>query len=236
MDETKHVVIFGLSLVIAAGLLGSQLSGAALDFKAQDRTVTVKGLAEREVPADIAIWPISFQDASDDLNALYKSLDQKTGIVREFLKSRGFSADEISIAPPSVNDLQARGYGHQESRFRYTATAIVTLYSKQVDKVRAAMSDALELGRLGVAVTGENYQARPEFLFTQLNAIKPKMIEQATRNAREAGEKFADDSGSELGKIRRAQQGLFTISDRDSTTPYIKQVRVVSTIEYTLID
>ena len=236
MDETKHVVIFGLSLVIAAGLLGSQLSGAALDFKAQDRTVTVKGLAEREVPADIAIWPISFQDASDDLNALYKSLDQKTGIVREFLKSRGFSADEISIAPPSVNDLQARGYGHQESRFRYTATAIVTLYSKQVDKVRAAMSDALELGRLGVAVTGENYQARPEFLFTQLNAIKPEMIEQATRNAREAGEKFADDSGSELGKIRRAQQGLFTISDRDSTTPYIKQVRVVSTIEYTLID
>ena len=236
MDETKHVVIFGLSLVIAAGLLGSQLSGAALDFKAQDRTVTVKGLAEREVPADIAIWPISFQDASDDLNALYKSLDQKTGIVREFLKSRGFSADEISIAPPSVNDLQARGYGHKESRFRYTATAIVTLYSKQVDKVRAAMSDALELGRLGVAVTGENYQARPEFLFTQLNAIKPEMIEQATRNAREAGEKFADDSGSELGKIRRAQQGLFTISDRDSTTPYIKQVRVVSTIEYTLID
>lgn len=236
MDETKHVVIFGLSLVIAAGLLGSQLAGAALDFKAQDRTVTVKGLAEREVPADIAIWPISFQDASNDLNALYQSLEQKTGIVREFLTQRGFSGDEISVAPPSVNDLQARGYGREDSRFRYTATATVTLYSKQVDAVRAAMSDALELGRLGVAVTGENYQARPEFLFTQLNEIKPEMIEQATRNAREAGEKFAEDSGSELGKIRRAQQGLFTISDRDSTTPYIKQVRVVSTIEYTLVD
>ena len=91
-------------------------------------------------------------------------------------------------------------------------------------------------GRRGVAVTGENYQAQPQFLFTELNDIKPEMIEQATRNAREAAEKFADDSGSELGKIRQAQQGLFSISDRDSTTPYIKRVRVVSTIEYTLSD
>ena len=223
MDETKHVAIFGISLILAAGLLGSQLAGAALDFKALDRTVTVKGLAERDVPANIAIWPISFQDASNDLGELYESLQAKTAIIREFLLQRGFDADEISVAPPSVNDLQARSYG-------------VTLYSDQVEAVRAAMAEALELGRRGVAVTGENYQAQPQFLFTELNDIKPEMIEQATRNAREAAEKFADDSGSELGKIRQAQQGLFSISDRDSTTPYIKRIRVVSTIEYTLSD
>lgn len=236
MDETKHVAIFGISLILAAGLLGSQLAGAALDFKALDRTVTVKGLAERDVPANIAIWPISFQDASNDLGELYESLQAKTAIIREFLLQRGFDADEISVAPPSVNDLQARSYGGDQARFRYTATAVVTLYSDQVEAVRAAMAEALELGRRGVAVTGENYQAQPQFLFTELNDIKPEMIEQATRNAREAAEKFADDSGSELGKIRQAQQGLFSISDRDSTTPYIKRIRVVSTIEYTLSD
>jgi hypothetical protein len=94
----------------------------------------------------------------------------------------------------------------------------------------------VELGKQGIAISGEDYQSRTEFLFTELNSIKPAMIEEATENARQVAEKFAQDSSSRLGKIRRAQQGQFSISDRDNNTPYIKKVRVVSTLEYYLSD
>ena len=120
--------------------------------------------------------------------------------------------------------------------FRYAATAVVTLYTGKVEAVRSAMAKLVELGKQGIAISGQDYQTRTEFLFTELNSIKPAMIEEATRNARQVAEKFAQDSNSRLGKIRRAQQGQFSISDRDSNTPYIKKVRVVSTLEYYLSD
>ena len=112
----------------------------------------------------------------------------------------------------------------------------MTVYSKNVDKVRAAMSSLIDLGKKGVAIYGEDYRNQTQFLFTGLNDLKPGMIEEATKNARAVAEKFAQDSDSELGKIKSALQGQFTISDRDATTPYIKNVRVVSTVEYYLSD
>jgi hypothetical protein len=98
------------------------------------------------------------------------------------------------------------------------------------------MSKIIELGKQGIAISQQDYQSRTEFLFTNLNAYKPVMIEEATKNAREVAEKFAQDSHSKLGKIKKASQGQFSISDRDESTPHIKKIRVVSTIEYYLSD
>ena len=138
--------------------------------------------------------------------------------------------------PPSIVDKQAQSYGDSNVRFRYSATGIVTLYTSKVATVREANSHLTDLGKQGVTVTSDEYQAKAEFIFNGLNDIKPDMVEEATRNARVVAEKFAADSASVLGKIKTARQGQFSISDRDSNTPHIKKVRIVSTIEYYLTD
>lgn len=210
---------------------------AALDVKSLERTVEVKGLAEREVPADTVIWPISYQVASNDLNELYESIAQKNELIRRFLADHGLDLTEVSASTPDVVDRYAQAWGNTaEIEFRYVATAAVTLYSHDVETVRKAMSDVIALGRNGIPLSGAQYGNQVQFLFTQLNEVKPDMLEEATVNARAAAVKFAEDSKSTLGKIRRADQGIFTISDRDSTTPHIKKVRIVSTIEYYLSD
>ena len=227
-----------LGLLLAIGLVGGawQLGRALVSFKQLDRSVVVKGLAEREVPADLAIWPLSFAEADNDVANLYRNLERKNAQLVEFLKAAGFDDKEIGSSAPSVVDKQAREYGGDDrSPFRYTGRATVTVYSTDVERVRATMSRVGELGQAGIAIGGD-HGARPEFLFTGLNAIKPEMIEEATRNAREAAEKFARDSGSNLGKIRRASQGQFSIDDRDANTPHIKKLRVVSTVDYYLVD
>lgn len=228
-----------LGVFIFAGLLGLgyQLADGFLEAKALERTVTVKGLSEREVPADIAIWPIKYNQADNDLVALYAAIERHNGLIVEFLKQRGFGDDEISVSVPAIVDRQAQAYGgEQNARFRYAATSSITVYSTDVDQVRATMNDLVELGKQGLAIAGQDYEARTQFLFTGLNALKPEMIEEATRNAREVAGKFAQDSASTLGKIKTASQGQFSIEDRDSNTPHIKKVRVVSTVEYYLSD
>ena len=238
-DRGSVAAAFVLGALLGAGLLGLGwfVTQGFVDFKARERTVTVKGLSEREVPADVAIWPIRFSEAGDDLVALYASVEKNNARVVEFLRSRGFTDAEISAAAPAIVDREAQGYGRDQGpRFRYTATSSLTVYSTQVDKVRAAMNDLVELGKQGLALSGQDYEARTQFLFTRLNELKPAMIEEATRNAREVASRFAKDSESTLGKIRSASQGQFSIEDRDSNTPYVKKVRVVSTVEYYLSD
>lgn len=215
----------------AAAWLGGE---ALLSFRQLERTVTVKGLAEREVPANQVIWPVRFAEAGNDLGGLYATMADHTEKVVDFLREQGFSEEEISPSAPSVTDRQAQDWGDSGSRYRYSASAVITVYTTEVDRVRRAQRSLLELGRQGVALTTEGYQAQAEYLFTDLNALKPAMVEEATRNAREVAEKFAHDSGSRLGRIRTASQGQFSIADRDSNTPHVKRVRVVSTIEYYL--
>ncbi|MEZ5650526.1 MAG: SIMPL domain-containing protein [Burkholderiaceae bacterium] len=227
-----------LGLLIALGLaLAAWLHGrAAVEFRMLERTVTVKGLAEREVGADVVIWPIRFTAASNQLEELYQRLEADTTKVREFLIGAGIGADAISASPPAVTDKLAQAYGNNESvGLRYVANRAVTVYSNDIDKVRSAMLRLVDLGMRGVTLSGD-YESRPQFLYTGLNDIKPAMIEAATREARAVGEKFAADSDSRLGKIRRASQGQFSIEDRDQNTPHIKRVRVVSTVEYYLAD
>ena len=126
--------------------------------------------------------------------------------------------------------------GNQPVELRYTASQTITVYSNDIDKVRGAMPKLTELGKMGIVFSQNNYDAQVEYIFSRLNDVKPKMIEESTTNARSVAEKFATDSQSRLGKIKKATQGQFSINNRDKNTPYIKQVRVVSTIEYYLAD
>lgn len=230
---------FVLGVLLCAGLigLGYYLADGFLQAKALERTVTVKGLSERDLPADVAIWPIKFTVADNDLVALYATVEKHIALIVDFLKQNGFADTEIGVSVPAIVDRQAQAYGDNgDAKFRYTATSSISVYSQNVGQVRETMNKLVDLGKQGLAIAGQDYEARTQFLFTKLNDIKPAMIEEATRNAREVATKFAQDSDSKLGKIKAANQGQFSIEDRDSNTPHIKKVRVVSTVEYYLSD
>ena len=229
--------ILGISIFLGLATLGYLLGNAAIAFKEYERSVTVKGLAEREYPADIVIWPIQFTATSNDLGSLYESIERSTTSIREFLTTRGLDPAEISLSTPAITDKSAQSYGNAAApEFRYSAMQTVTVYSRNIDAVRTLMSELAQLGKQGIAFTGGNYQTQTEYIFTRLNEIKPAMIEEATTKAREVALKFSEDSQSRLGKIKKASQGQFSISARDNNTPYIKRVRVVSTVEYYLSD
>ncbi len=239
MNESisKSIMVLGGCLLAGLVALGWQVGHAALEVKSLERTVAVKGLSEREVPADIAIWPLTIQEASNDLNGLFETIQRKNAQIVEFLVGHGIAREAITTSPPAVNDRHAQSYGdNRDILYRYTGSSTVTVFSKDVETVRKAMQDVITLGKRGVALSGEGYQNQTQFVYSGLAALKPEMIEESTKNARAVAEKFAADSQSGLGKIRSAQQGQFSIEDRDSTTPHIKKVRVVSTVEYYLAD
>lgn len=230
-------LLLGLCILLGLAALGWLLGDAALRYREYERVVAVKGLAEREFPADVVIWPIQFSVADNDLQSIYRTIDVQTGLILDFLEGAGISGEELSASAPSIVDKSAQQYGGQSrAEFRYTGSRTVTVYSNRIDRVREVMGELSELGREGIVFSGGDYRDRTEYLFTRLNEVKPEMIEEATRNARGVGEKFAEDSRSTLGKIRSASQGQFSISDRDRNTPHIKKVRVVSTITYYLSD
>lgn len=236
VNKTSSLIL-GIALVLGLSSLGWFLSNAAIKYKEYERTVTVKGLAEREFTADVVIWPIQFTLASNNLQALYNDVDANTNTIISFLTKLGIKRADVTISAPAITDKSAQQYGGNErAEFRYTAVQTVTVYSDAIDTVRQVMGQLSELGKQGIVLTGNNYAAQPEYLFTRLNEVKPQMIEEATRKAREVAEKFAQDSDSTLGKIRKASQGQFSISARDNNNPQIKKVRVVSTIEYYLSD
>jgi len=204
--------------------------------RARDRYVTVKGLAEREEKADLAIWPITFKVAENDLNVVQKGIDQGRETVRAFLIEAGFSEDEISYSAPRIMDMQTEHFGRQDRPYRYLAETTVTTRTDKVLLVKSTMEESGQLVGRGVVMSRETWESPTEFLFTALNDIKPQMIEEATREARRAAEKFAKDSGSKVGKIRNASQGYFTINNRDRNSPEVKNVRVVTTVQYYLVD
>jgi len=239
MQITERVGQWWLGLCILLGLaaLGYQLSDAAIRFKQFERSVTVKGLSEREYPADIVIWPIQFTVASNDLGELYNAIDSGTAKINAFLTQQGITAADITVAPPVITDKSAQTYvSDARPEFRYSAMQNVTVYSANVAGVRKLMSRLSELGKQGIVFTGDNYQAQTQYLYTRLNEVKPEMVEEATRQAREVAAKFAADSQSALGKIRQASQGQFSVEARDQNNPHIMKVRVVSTVEYYLSD
>jgi len=236
MENRPLVPSLLTGVILAVGFVAGcwVLAGALVDFKAMDRYVSVKGLAEREVPADLAMWPISFSVAADTLPDLDAALADSRQKVLAFLKEQGLGDAEIMNAAPQVQENQYNS-PNQRPVHRYTAQAVVTVRSSDIAKVKQGMSVAGELVSRGVLLV-QNYEFRPTFAFTGLNSIKPDMIAEATRNARDAAKQFAEDSGSRVGGIRRASQGYFSLQDRDQYTPEIKKVRVVTSVDYFLED
>ena len=222
--------------IIAIGLclLGLSINSAIKAFVNKERVVSVKGLAEIEVEANKVTWPITFKEVGNDVQQLYRSINEKSKVVVAFLKENGIEDSEISVNPAEVVDMDAERYSNNNNQYRYISTSVITVTSTNVKLVRKLISEQTALLQKGVVVTGSDYRYNVNYEFTGLNDIKPGMIEEATKNARAAAEKFAKDSDSKLGKIKRANQGQFSIYDRDINTPYIKTVRVVTSIDYYL--
>lgn len=236
-NNKVSATILGLFLFLGLATLGALLGSSAIEYKLYDRSVTVKGLSEREYIADIVIWPIQFTVSTNDLESLYHSIDEQVLSIKKFLEGNNIPSNEITIASPAIADKSAQHYGNNaKAEFRYTAVQTVTVYSKNIEAVRSIMGSLSQLGKKGIVFTGSNYQSQTEYIFTRLSEVKPEIIEEATRKAREVAQKFATDSQSTLGKIKRASQGQFSISARDKNNPHIKRVRVVSTVEYYLSD
>ncbi|MBO4945499.1 MAG: SIMPL domain-containing protein [Muribaculaceae bacterium] len=226
------------SVVIAVGLLamGLAVRSGLCSFSANQRTVDVRGLAEREVPANQVTWPIVFNLDGNDLPGVYSQVTAMNAKVTQFLKDNGIKDSEISIGAPKMTD-QSGNYNYKPGITpRYSITSIVTVSSTQVDKVRSLINRQGELLSEGIPVVASDYSNSVTYEFTGLNDIKPAMIAEATKAAREAADKFAEDSESTLGKIKNARQGQFSIEDRDAYTPYIKRIRVVTSLTYLLED
>lgn len=222
-------------LAIGIVIMGFALRSGIVAFKDMDRSVSVKGLSEREVMADKVTWPLVYKELGNDPAEMYELLEKKNSQVVDFLKSAGIKDEDINVNSPVITDRQADNYGNEIMRFRYKATSVITVTSSEVEKVRSLMRRQAELMKQGIALVTEEYgNNNIVYEFTGLNNVKPEMVEEATKNARITAQKFADDSGSSLGEIRTAQQGQFSIENRDANTPYIKKLRVVNTIVYSL--
>lgn len=228
-------LLFAVIIALGLAILGADIASGLRSFRTGERIVTVKGLAERDVMADKVVWPLTYKEIGNDPVVMYKVMEEKNQKVVSFLLQGGVQTHEISVNPPTIIDRQADYYGNEIMNFRYKATSVITVTSSEVEKVRKLISDQAVLMKEGIALVKEGYSESPMvYEFTGLNGIKPEMVEEATRNARLTAEKFAEDSDCKLGKIRSANQGQFSITDRDATTPYIKHIRVVNTIQYEL--
>lgn len=220
----------GLGLVI----MGIGLTAAISNFKKADRHVSVRGLSEREVEADMVLWPVVYTQTGNDLQTIYKELEIKNKAVVEFLTTAGIDRSEVMVNSASVADLDADRYSTNQRGYRYIATQVITVNSSNVAQVVDLQSRQNELFKYNIALQTDAYQYPTKFIFSKLNEIKPEMIEEATKAARESAEKFAADSDSEIGAIINATQGQFSIEDRDQYTPQIKKVRVVTQIGYSI--
>ena len=221
-----------LIMAVAVVLAGAMLPVSVAKLKSYDRTVDVKGLCEREVKADKVIWPMIYKVVGDDLSAVLEKTDDNNRAIVAFLSEGGIQPEEITVATPQISDKFASEYGNNDRVYSYLVTNVVTVCSSDVDKVLELQARQSELMKRGITFSGENWENRTQFKFEALNDIKPEMIAEATANARAAADKFAKDSGSKIGKIKSATQGTFSIDDRDSNTPHLKRVRVVTYITY----
>ena len=234
MSERKTTLVLA-ALLIGLGLLGAGWFAAQgmARLKTQDRYVVVKGSAERIVDADLLVWPLPHTVGGNELAGVQRQLTANTDAIRSFFVDAGFKPGDIVVSPPRLEDRWAYAYGDNRApeRFRYANTVI--LRTSDVPRALEAMRDS---GRLVAGGVMLDQGSVPEFDYTKLNDIKPALIAEATANARESAVQFAKDSGSKLGGIRNANQGVVTINDRDQSSPQVKKVRVVTTVEYFLRD
>ncbi|NMC92679.1 MAG: SIMPL domain-containing protein [Smithella sp.] len=240
-------VIAGVCL-LAGLLLGGYFIGKGVArFKSDTRTVTVKGLVEKEVKADQAVWTLNFRRASADLKDAHAKIIADRDATLAFLKKQGFKNEEITWQPSKTIDKLAREYGQNEqnNRYRYVVTSSLRVTTKNIDVVTRALGATEELLKAGILLDGQQGEgtANPRYVVTAFNALRPQLLAEATKNARFTAEQFASDSGARIGKIRSANQGMIQIfgsEGNDESGPYsptstpVKKIRVVSTFEFEL--
>ena len=240
--------LLALGLIIGGWVTGAEIKATRLS----DRYVTVKGLVERQVKSDLAIWPLSYKEAGDDLRSVYAKTESDRQAILQFLADQDIKPSEIELGIVRVVDTQANEFGGaNHPAHRYIVEQQVTVHTSRVDQVAIAAQKTMQLLQKGIVLGGGPGQGASQGLsykFTGLNSIKPDMITEATRNARAAAERFALDAGSKVGSIRQANQGVFSILPADESSDtgeggmmysnadasLMKKVRVVSSIEYYL--
>ena len=200
-------------------------------FANKDRAVSVKGLSTREVEADHAVWPLSYAWSGNNLPALYTQLETVTARVKNHLLAQGFEESDIRQGSISVNDNWSDYYGNHRPEYKYTLSTSLIVSTDKVQLVVASQGKEAELLKEGIIVKSEKWNL--DYQFNGLPELKPSMIEEATQNARAVAQKFADDAQCSLGSIRRASQGQFSI-ESDEYQPWVKRVRVVTTVDYFL--
>jgi uncharacterized protein len=233
--------LLALGLIVGGWALGAQIKATRLS----DRYVTVKGLVERTVKSDLAIWPLSYKEAGDDLSSVYAKTEADKKTLLQFLDQQDIHSSEIELGVIRVVDTQANEFGSgNRAPHRYIVEQQITVRSSRVDQVAAAAQKTMQLLQKGIVI-GSNPGQGLTYKFTGLNSIKPDMITEATRNARAAANRFASDSGSKVGSIRQANQGIFSILPADQASEggggnfagdssLMKTVRVVSSVQYYL--
>ncbi len=232
------LIILSVALVLAGWFVGNGFYRG----RGAERYVTVKGLAERDVDADVGLWPIRFVVGDNNLGAAQYKIEQSKRAVMYFLKQHGIDSASVALQDMSVVDMNAERYRGGQPGDRFIITQTLMARTSDPRLIRNASQDVGKLVEAGVVLSTGDYGTGPTYMFTKLNDLKPEMIAEATRNARQAGEQFAKDSGSKLGKIRRAYQGTFEILPRDRAPGIMeniqlgKTVRVVSTVDYYLKD
>ena len=229
-------IVSAALLAVSIVILGFCVKWGIDDFANKDRKVSVKGLSEREVDADKVTWPILSKELGNNLPELYNRIAVTQGKIKKFLMSYGVKENEINVNAPVVIDLNADQYNTNQRAYRYNITSIVTVTSRNVKLVRSIIARQGELLKEGIAIVDGGYENPVKYEFVSFNSMKPKMMEEAIANARKTAEQFAKNSESKLNKIVSADQGQFSIDNRDSNTPYVKKVRVVTTITYSLKD
>jgi len=240
--------LIAIGLIIGGWSLGSQIKATRLS----DRYVTVKGLVERKVKSDLAMWPLSYKEAGDNLSQVYSRVEADKQTILQFLAEQGIQKSEIEIGMVRVVDTQANEYGGNRAPYRYIVEQPINVRTARVDQVAAAAQKTVQLVQKGIVLNSNPGQQGPIYKYTALNSIKPDMITEATRNARAAADRFAADSGSRVGAIRQANQGVFSILAADQAdtpdaeegpnyygtfspdTSMMKTVRVVTSVQYYL--
>ena len=224
--------------LVALGIvcLGWFIKAGMDNFANKDRKVNVKGLAEVEVEADKVTWPIVSKELGNNLPELYDKIGSTQGKIKAFLLRNGIKDSELTINAPQVNDLNAREYGDRNQPYRYIVTSVITVTSKNVKQVRGIIARQGDLLKEGVAIVDGGYENPVKYEYVSFKEMKPKMMQEAIENAEKTAQQFATNSHSKLNKIVSADQGQFSIDNRDENTPYIKKVRVVTTVTYSLKD
>lgn len=244
-DQAALGLFIAVGLIVGGWLLGSQIKATRL----ADRYVTVKGLVERTVKSDLAIWPLSYTEAGDVLSQVYAKSEADKQVIVDFLKQQDIQGKEIEVGSIQVVDNQATQYGGpNRPPHRYIITQEITVRSARVEQIAATAQKMMNLVQKGIVLSGNG---QVTYKFNGLNTIKPDMITEATRTARAAADRFASDSGSKVGAIRQANQGVFAIlaadqgsdtsdpgdyqgADQGADTSLMKKVRVVTTVQYYL--